>query len=231
MIVNRFNPLGFNYLAKTAKSYLQDGLIAMWDGIENVGYGKHSNNATTWKDLVGTNHLVCGNGVSFSDNACVFTGKGSAEGGKITQGNWQGVTLEMVYSRGSTGQFACGCCGTNEASTGLGAFGIRDNNRSITIRFDGAGVSVDGYPSLVSISSNGTNMFVAVDGSIRATLANKMAFFKPNTTSTNPFSVAEWHSNYSFFNGDAYCIRIYNRALTAEEVAYNYAIDKERFGL
>lgn len=28
-----------------------------------------------------------------------------------------------------------------------------------------------------------------------------------------------------------YCVRIYSRALTAEELAYNYQIDKERFGL
>lgn len=33
------------------------------------------------------------------------------------------------------------------------------------------------------------------------------------------------------FVGHIYCIRIYNRALTDEERAFNYTIDKERFGL
>ena len=37
----------------TAKSYVQDGLIAMWDGIENAGWGVHDMNATMWKDLTG----------------------------------------------------------------------------------------------------------------------------------------------------------------------------------
>ena len=37
----------------TAKDYVQDGLIAMWDGIENAGWGVHDPNATVWKDLVG----------------------------------------------------------------------------------------------------------------------------------------------------------------------------------
>lgn len=36
----------------SAKSYIQDGLVAMWDGIENAGWGTHDPNATTWKDLI-----------------------------------------------------------------------------------------------------------------------------------------------------------------------------------
>ena len=38
----------------TARDYVQTGLVAMWDGIENAGWGAHDPNATTWKDLVGT---------------------------------------------------------------------------------------------------------------------------------------------------------------------------------
>ena len=228
MIANRFNPLG-DKRRLTAKYYIQDGLIAMWDGIENVGYGKHDANATKWIDLIGTNHLDCGKGVSFSDNACVFTGQGSAKGRRITQGNWQGVTIDMAYSRGGTSEFSCGCYGTLYGD--LANFGIRDDKNAIYTRFTSMGVSVDGYPSLVSISSDGTNMFVAVDGTTRATRANSKIFFKPNTTSEMPFCVAEWQYNYSLFKGNAYCVRIYNRALTDAEVAHNYATDKARFGL
>ena len=43
----------------TARDYVQDGLIAMWDGIENAGWGVHDPNATTWKDLTGNgNDLI-----------------------------------------------------------------------------------------------------------------------------------------------------------------------------
>lgn len=35
----------------SAASYIQDGLIAMWDAIENIGFGLHDDNATTWVDL------------------------------------------------------------------------------------------------------------------------------------------------------------------------------------
>ena len=37
----------------SARDYVQDGLIAMWDGIENAGWGIHDPNATTWIDLIG----------------------------------------------------------------------------------------------------------------------------------------------------------------------------------
>lgn len=40
------------HLDLTAKSYVQNGLLAMWDGIENAGFGVHDPDATYWVDLV-----------------------------------------------------------------------------------------------------------------------------------------------------------------------------------
>ena len=37
----------------TAKDYVQDGLVAMLDGIENAGFGTNDANATVWVDLSG----------------------------------------------------------------------------------------------------------------------------------------------------------------------------------
>ncbi len=59
-------PLGLRLTAQaaasakpvTARSYVQDGLVAMWDGIENAGWGLHDNNATNWVDLVGGANIV-----------------------------------------------------------------------------------------------------------------------------------------------------------------------------
>ena len=36
-----------------ASSYIQDGLVACWDGIENAGAGTHDAGVTVWKDIVG----------------------------------------------------------------------------------------------------------------------------------------------------------------------------------
>lgn len=53
----------------TAADYVQDGLIAMWDGIENAGWGIHDQNATFWKDLIGNVDLPIGNAI-WTAQAC-----------------------------------------------------------------------------------------------------------------------------------------------------------------
>ena len=40
-------------LGYDASSYVQSGLIAQWDGIDNAGLGFHYSDATVWKDLKG----------------------------------------------------------------------------------------------------------------------------------------------------------------------------------
>jgi hypothetical protein len=52
----------------TARDYVQDGLIAMWDGIENAGWGTHDPNATEWKDLMGSLDATTIDSPIFGDN-------------------------------------------------------------------------------------------------------------------------------------------------------------------
>ena len=55
---------------------------------------------------------------------------------------------------------------------------------------------------------------------------------KDFTVSNLPFSVFGWDWDFAFpAVGDFCTVRIYNRALTAEEIAHNYSIDKARFNL
>ena len=42
-----------NALAFSTSNYVQDGLVACWDGIENAGKGVHDSEATVWTDIVG----------------------------------------------------------------------------------------------------------------------------------------------------------------------------------
>lgn len=57
----------------SARSYIQDGLFAMWDGIENAGWGVHDANATVWTDLSGNgkNWTLRSAGASFRDD-CLY---------------------------------------------------------------------------------------------------------------------------------------------------------------
>ena len=46
--------LALNAATYTSASYVQNGLIAQWDGIDNAGTGTHDPNAKVWKDLKGS---------------------------------------------------------------------------------------------------------------------------------------------------------------------------------
>ena len=47
----------------------------------------------------------------------------------------------------------------------------------------------------------------------------------------NKIYIGRFLTNKNGFRGKVFNVRIYSRALTAEEIAHNYAIDKARFGI
>ena len=58
-----------------AFSYIQKGLAACYDGVENAGAGVHDPNATTWVDLTGHgNDGTVGSGITWTANGWVCTG-------------------------------------------------------------------------------------------------------------------------------------------------------------
>ena len=56
--------------ALTSRSYVQVGLIANYDGIDNAGYGVHSDNTNRWVNLAGDSSLdgVVSNAVTWVTN-------------------------------------------------------------------------------------------------------------------------------------------------------------------
>ena len=58
-----------------AFSYIQKGLAACYDGVENAGAGVHDPNATTWVDLTGHgNDGTVDSGITWAANGWVCTG-------------------------------------------------------------------------------------------------------------------------------------------------------------
>ena len=53
----------------SAASYIQDGLIGHWDGIENADYGIHDDSATLWCSLVGDAFLDIPSDSAFVEDA------------------------------------------------------------------------------------------------------------------------------------------------------------------
>lgn len=58
----------------TSQSYVQDGLVAQFDAIENVGVGRHENAPAVWKDLKGGASIAVPSGAGWIDRATTPSG-------------------------------------------------------------------------------------------------------------------------------------------------------------
>ena len=224
-----------NASAFSTSSYVQDGLIACWDGIENAGAGVHNPTTTVWKDVVGGYEFTL-NSVTVDDDRMTFAGSAdsygvlSAAGAAETFDAAKNGTLEIVYvSRNSSvnqvmlqapaangmafGYNAVGAIVALARSSGNGLFSFTQTASqfySFSVRFtSGAPVSARANGAALNSPSSGywspgerDEAFVGINA--RKTLA---------------------------FPGSIYCVRLYSRKLSNEEIAANHAIDQLRFKL
>ena len=219
-----------------ASAYVQDGLVVQFDGIENAGAGTHDAAATTWKDLSGKGrdgaisgsyawlenglqiNSVTGKGLvkfdgthtaSFTFDICLKVDKANGQYARITAEN-------------ATPAMCCYGKGSSLTAAHPYVYGPGDDKDIGTAEYDAtvlhtstllqSGDKADGWvwyhdgALLAHSTCGGTST-----GSSSATLANRSTDFARG------------------LDGTYYAVRIYNRALTAEEIAFNANIDKIRF--
>ena len=210
----------------TALDYVQDGLIAMWDGIENAGWGIHDQSATTWKDLVGGNDLMLKNTAHFDENSLV-----SADRDKLTalcSARLPYASIEVCAffdkSRNPSGLVCFGNSVDDErmftAGTGLIQTYNGNHMLKLTTRVD---------PKCTWAGVHDGNRH---DAYVRGALASGTKAVNNWGKRNGTFGLSGSSNYVSWtFVGAYYSVRLYSRALTADEIAYNYAIDKARFGL
>ena len=210
----------------TAKDYVQDGLVAMWDGIENVGWGVHDLSATTWKDLVGDNDLVLQNTAHFDENSLV-----SADRNKLTAL----CSARLPYASIEV----CAFYDVARNSSSLVCFGNSvDDQRMLSFKSDSIQVYNGNHMIKLTTHVDPQCTWAGVhDGNrheayVRGSLAVGTKSVNNWSTRNGTFGLSG-SSNYNSWNfvGAYYSVRLYSRALTAEEIAANYAIDKVRFNI
>jgi len=235
--------------------YVTDGLIAMWDGIWNVAGGKHDNGSEAWKDLSGNGNdavIVKGSGYSrsspFDENSCTMDGTFSwafTASTSVVDAVKGDCTLEVVRKLGtpslvdSTPFFGLNVYASRAMSMSGEAnnmkfrmgmnYEFHANNAArpgigtaITKHIEGTGVTTIFYDA-GSYKSVGSGSVQAV------TVTSDGVLFGAGT---NLFGgTGRWWEPSPPDDGHAYALRFYNRALAADEIAANYAIDQERFNL
>lgn len=231
---------------KWRNPYVTDGLVAMWDGEWNVGGGVHDSNSTVWKDLSGHQKdfsWASGTtGLAWADNYL-----------QLTNGNKTTIEISSVQNVIGLNVGEPKTCEIVVAFNWV----FTDNNGNLQMPFSIGGAA---FPCgrfngqiLPVVARDANNRLLAFGQTHFQYNGWKIA---SASIAQSPISPCTIHCNgdvgtvSSDYVGSApieydsakilrspradarlYSVRIYSRSLTAEEIAANYAVDKERFGI
>ena len=211
----------------TARDYVQDGLIAMWDGEWNAGDGVHDQNATVWKDLIGQNDLDIVNESSFEKDCLIIPTSNTIGAERDSLLTTRG-TIEVVMSASAWENYDI-CCFLYFGQ--YHQFGRR-NGLVNGCNTDGSG-NYGCYTQNLDDGAYGMNSFsITRVRSETGSIAKNNKQLKMTKFSAQGYrppsiiSILSGRGVFRYFN-----IRIYNRHLSDAEIAANYAIDKARFNL
>ena len=240
-------------VASAKDYYATSGLIAMWDGEDNQGTGAHVAGATTWKDLTG-NHadMAFANAPTVGANYYdVSAGGGGVAASDVAAAlNAGAATVEVVCDVSQLVSdatlFAC-VDGTDTSTGGAG-------NRIAWVRSSPSGnahglvaameykatASYTPYPNL-DMTLNAVRSYTFKFGNSACQIyrngADTGTSCESNGVQGNAanawFSLGQRicaaGSSAAIMKGRIYCVRVYNRELTAGEIAANHAADVRRF--
>ena len=237
-------------------NYIQDGLVAQWDGIENGGAGIHWDIAANgWKDLVGGLVLTKMGGEPTTDTTGVSLGSKTKlqvydQGGRATTvGRVLGGTVKTVEivgrdcTSGAQNFFLLAMDGTDSSQTInrllmwytdssahiLGSVAMPQSNGISWFNDNDFGLAADENFSAAIVQPSAAQCLRYSNGQQcgSVAVANVVARSDRNSAA---ISLHGWYGKEGSTQ-TAYisAIRIYNRALTAQEIARNHALDAIRF--
>ena len=228
----------------TARDYIQDGLIAMWDGIENAGWGVYDASATVWKDLSGNGYdMTIHSGSTIGEDYIAHDTQWVAGIGSSKSIPFTACEAVFTFRQGKTSIACVGCSSGRNNFTYIQAVG---STKKIGISQKGYNTNnyagFDVPESLVgarcSVSVNyAAGLYFGAKEAYLNSLPVEIAFGSyPYNNAGIAFAVGGRYQGgsqpTSVQNGaNVCCIRLYSRALSADEIRHNYEIDKERFNL
>lgn len=225
----------------TAKSYIQDGLVAMWDGIENAGWGVHDVNATVWKNLASEDILLDISSFTHHwsknalipdekmDNSYYNTMKYPVTNNLSLENIF---TLECVFQSYSSDRWYGISPWTNKFESWYGALNDGTGRSGFLERINATRLGIYLSEAQRHLPRSHQTTFAAGAHKRWIRLSDGEVFYAAGSTGNYAFNnirltpISSMEANDMF-----YAFRIYSRVLTADEIAHNYAIDKERFNL
>lgn len=223
--------------------YITDGLVAMWDGEWNVGGGKHDASAEVWKDLAGNIDLTVLHTPIWGDRFCTMQGPGN---GWVSDRDFDSVIPNMLAGSGGAIEVVTGAIAGSSHNRIVTSFKdniccIRQNCSDATrvgfsIYFNGenVGITYGNRPlksSATAVSNAGVWTIIHHAGGVDYSDSRGSATYPVSNAIKVAVGLRQNNVNDGYYVGDIYCVRYYDRALTSQEIASNYAVDKARFNL
>ena len=240
-----------------SRAYVQRGLVAAYDGIDNVGTGSHDSSATTWKNLADDSSLdgtcdsklswVNGNGWTVSGD-CKPVTVGSGLAAVISKTNCtievacqpSFVNKRFVYFSQYNGGSSYRTVSLENAVDGKFRL-FRTRINSSAGDYNWAGITPAATANtFVSFSFALANKYPKFykGGDLKATAtaawgdasASTQSVIGGEPWSSSNRSGSNFDSTYKVaFNGTYHAFRVYNVTLTAAEIAWNAGLDAVRF--
>jgi hypothetical protein len=239
----------------SSKSYVKHGLIGMWDGIENVGFGKHSGNTLVWNNLGSLGSAYDATRVAqptwWVDNGAVFHHKSSGLLFNIpgyfmrdimgsewsyelvfTPGEkWmQNVAWSGIFGNHGSGK---GICGGQVGANGPDkvAFTLYDPGVPLWVASISENFALGQIASVSQSASNSRHSAMTYKDGVSVAVANdvdvELTYHNEGTYIGGAYFAEDGGRT---FDGVIHCVRVYNRPITTSEVAKNHAVDVKRFG-
>ncbi len=216
----------------SSASYVQDGLLAHWDGIENVAPFTHADATASWVDLVGgrafalTAATVGDKGLTFAGNVSSFGYLSPADTAAVFDAPLE-PTVELVYRY--AGGTANGIPLMSSSKSGI-ALGVHNSGQNVILSNTRNGIA----PYFTSGTAVRT---VATHYSSRKAVAawgDGAQFTSFNAENNWSYAdTATWIGKRNYdnapFKGDVMALRVYNRHLSAAEIVHNKLVDDYRF--
>ncbi len=213
--------------------YVQKGLMLHYDAVKNTKNG-HDKNATEWYDLSGNGRNGTLHEAIWTEDGLYFDGINDWVG--IGQMDYENITIEAVvkYNKIAEGEtYIVGNC--QGGGYGLVVWNTKNAIISnINNEYDAAygsnsqsnvkySISGKYNQKEIALFENGKKDSKEKIGKITKTANNTIMALGANPTGNEV--------NDAYLNGTIYSVRIYNRALTDDEVMQNYKIDKMLYGV
>ena len=209
--------------------YVHDAANLFLDGIWNAGEGVHSDILTSWVDISGNcQPTPLGTGNTVGENCITSDGTGN---GRMTVPDVDPInlgtfTLEVLFKMN-------GNVDVNQAIIGrvyTKSYYINTWNNNLSVWLGGkpnrlGAINVtDKF--LIQITHTGSSFSLWLNG--EKVISNRTNTILTDTSKLNLFG---YSGNGTAFMGSIFALRLHNRVLTDAEIAQNYEVDKQRFGL